>query len=99
MNTIPLFFLFAITIIIILLSVELGYRLARRRAPREKEPPISAISASCIGLLAFILAFTFGIVNDRYSARASLIREEANAIGTAYLRADFISPPDRATFN
>jgi hypothetical protein len=46
-------------------------------------------------LLAFILAFTFGIVYDRYDARKELVREEANAIRTAWLMADFLPGPDR----
>lgn len=50
---------------------------------------------SVLGLTAFILAFTFGIVFDRYDARKGLVRDEANAIGAAYLRADFLSEPDR----
>src|SRR5262249_29209740 len=48
-----------------------------------------------LALLAFILAFTFGIVSDRYDARKGLVREEANSIGTTYLRTDFLAEPDR----
>lgn len=47
------------------------------------------------GLTAFIPAFTFGIVFDRFEARKELVREEANAIGTACLRSDFLPEPDR----
>jgi hypothetical protein len=45
-------------------------------------------------LVAFILAFTFGIVSERYESRKGLVREEANSIGTTYLRTDFMSEPD-----
>jgi hypothetical protein len=43
-----------------------------------------------------MLAFTFGIVSERYDARKGLVRDEANAIRTAYLRSDFLPEPDRA---
>ena len=47
------------------------------------------------GLVAFMLAFTFGIASSRFDTRKELVRNEANAIETAWLRADFIPPPDR----
>jgi hypothetical protein len=42
-----------------------------------------------------MLAFTFGIVTDRYDARRELVRNEANAIGTAYVRSDILPEPAR----
>ena len=41
------------------------------------------------------MAFTFGIVSDRYDARKALVREEANAIRTAWFRSDFLAVQDR----
>ena len=70
----------------VVIAIEAGYRLghaAHRRSEDEKESPVSAIPAAILGLLAFMLAFTFGIVSDRYDARKALVREEANAIRTA----------------
>jgi len=99
MDAIPISLLFAGTVIVVMLAIEAGYRLgssAHKRAVAEKESPVSAISASILALLAFILAFTFGIVSNRYDAKKALVREEANAIGTAYLRSDFLAEPDRA---
>jgi hypothetical protein len=48
-----------------------------------------------LALLAFILAFTFGIVSDRYDSRRALVREQATAIRTAYSRSDFLPEPGR----
>jgi len=56
---------------------------------------VSVVSSLILGLLAFILAFTFGMLSDRYDAQKSLVREEANQIGTVWLRTDFIPEPDR----
>jgi hypothetical protein len=98
-DAIPIAVLFIGTILFVLLSIEAGYllgRIAHKRSEDEKESPVSAIAGSILGLTAFMLAFTFGMVSDRYDARKALVREEANAIGTAYLRADFMSEPDRS---
>ena len=43
-----------------------------------------------LGLLAFILAFTFGMTASRFDARRQLVLEESNAIGTTYLRAGLL---------
>jgi hypothetical protein len=89
--------IFVATVIIMLIAFEFGFRLviAIKRSGFEKESPVSAISASILGLLAFMLAFTFGIVTDRYNERKALVRQEANAIGTAYLRSDILPDAER----
>jgi hypothetical protein len=99
MNTISMSIGFVATVILVVGSIEAGYRLgrgARRRSEDEKESPVSAISGTILGLLAFILAFTFGIVSARYDARKELVRDEANALRTAYSRSEFLPEPDRA---
>lgn len=99
MDAVPVLAVFGGTILIVLLAIEVGYRMgcqARRRSRDEKESPVSAMAGSILGLLAFMLAFTFGIVADRYDARKELVREEANAIGTAYLRSTFLPEADRS---
>lgn len=99
MDTIPMPLFLTGSVIAVVLAIEVGYRhglASRKRSVAEKESPVSAISGSILALLAFMLAFTFGIVSNRYDARKALVRDEANAIGTAYLRTDFLPEPDRA---
>ncbi|HEY9716741.1 MAG TPA: DUF4239 domain-containing protein [Trichormus sp.] len=48
-----------------------------------------------LGLLAFFLAFTFGFAAQRFNDRRVLIIEEANSIGTTYLRADFLQDANK----
>jgi hypothetical protein len=80
------------------MSVESGYRigsLIRKKREVESESTVSSISGYVLALLAFIIAFTFGIVTDRYQTRKDLVREEANLIRTAWQRADFLPDTDR----
>jgi hypothetical protein len=56
------------------------------------------IISAMFGLLAFLLAFTFGMSGNRYDTRRGHIVEEANAIGTAILRADLYEDADRVEF-
>lgn len=98
-DTLPIGVLFALTFLTVMGAFEAGFRMAhasRRNLEEEKESSASAIAGSILALVAFMLAFTFGIVSDRYDARKALVLEEANAIGTAYLRTDFMSEPDRS---
>lgn len=98
-DDIPILVIFAATILLVLIAIEAGYRLGRSRhrpSEDEKESPVSAIAGAILGLAAFMLAFTFGIVSDRHAARRALVREEAVAIRTAWHRSDFLPEVDRA---
>jgi hypothetical protein len=57
---------------------------------------VGSIIGATLGLLAFILAFTFGVAASRFDTRKQLVLEESNAIGTTYLRADLLPEPHRA---
>jgi hypothetical protein len=46
-------------------------------------------------LLAFMLAFTFGLAGSRFEARRQVLLSEVNAIGTTYLRAAMLPEPMR----
>lgn len=69
----------------------LGYRLRTRALKNSQEhtlEDLGAINGTLLGLLALLLAFTFGMSNSRYDNRRSLAIEEANNIGTVILRTD-----------
>jgi hypothetical protein len=98
LDEIPIWIVFVTTCLIVALAIEAGFRFGfsvHSRSEGEKESPVSTIAGSVLGLLAFILAFTFGSVTDRFNTRKELVREEANAINTAYLRSAFLPEPDR----
>jgi hypothetical protein len=97
LDALPLWALFIFILAIVLLSVECGYRLGKYRRSRheeEKEAPLGTMVGATLGLLAFILAFTFGLAATRFDIRRQVLLNEANAIGTTYLRAGML--PDRA---
>jgi hypothetical protein len=92
----PLWALLLATLTVAHLSVEGGYRLARyrqRRSGEEKQEPVGSMVGATLGLLAFMLAFTFGLAGSRFDDRRQVILAEANAIGTAYLRAELLPQP------
>lgn len=97
-DSMPTGVLFGGSVILVVICIEIGYRvgiIVRRRSQSEKESAVSAITGSILALLAFILAFTFGIVSNRFDTRKELVRNEANAIRTAWLRSDFLPDTDR----
>jgi hypothetical protein len=98
LDSLPLWTLFPVTVLITLVSVEFGYRAGRsrrQRAQEETESSVGAMVGATLGLLAFILAFTFVMAASRFEDRRQVVLEEANAIGTAYLRAAILPEPMR----
>lgn len=86
-------------------SVEIGYRWglrdARRNAPLSHEG-VTSVEASAYALLGLLLAFSFAGATNRLENKRQVIVDEANAIGTAYLRVDVLptetQPPIREQF-
>ena len=98
LDVLPLWSILPLTIAIALLSIELGYRLASyrlRHSQEEKESPVGGMVGGTLGLLAFMLAFTFSLAGSRFEDRRQVVLSEANAIGTTYLRAAMLPEPMR----
>jgi hypothetical protein len=82
-----------------LLLLELGRRLGRRRQGRDEEGAragLGAVEGAVFALLGLLIAFTFSGAAARFDARRQLIVEEANAIGTAWLRLDLLPTTARS---
>ena len=98
LDLLPLWAFFVVTLLFFLLSIEGGYRMGRdrrQRAKEEKDTPVGGMVGATLGLFAFLLAFTFGFAATRFEARQQLVLDEANAVRTAYLRAELLSEPHR----
>jgi len=94
----PLWTILPLTIAVGLAAFEGGYRIAIYRQQlhqEEKESPVGGMVAGTLGLLAFMLAFTFGLAGSRFEERRQVVLSEANAIGTTYLRAAMLPEPMR----
>ena len=90
LDVLPLLAVFGLAVIIMLATADAGYRIGRYRRARsegEMEGPVAAMVGATLGLLAFMLAFTFNLAASRFDARRELVLREANALGTTYLRA------------
>ncbi len=89
LDVLPLWGIFLAVLLLVTAAIECGYRLGNYRHHQsgdEKEAPVGAMVGATLGLLAFMLAFTFGMAAERFDTRKRLVLDEANAIGTTYLR-------------
>lgn len=76
-----------------LLAIEIGLRVgfsAKNSTTEASRSHVSAIQSSILGILALLLAFTFSLSLQRFDSRSEAVVNEANAIGTAYLRAQLL---------
>jgi hypothetical protein len=75
--------------------LEVGRRIGIRRMRKDPEGAregVGAAEGAIFALLGLLIAFTFSGAAARFDQRRHLIVEEANAIGTAYLRLDMVAP-------
>ena len=74
-----------------LLCCIVGARLRRRLSADDGDhDPESYLLSAVLGLLGLMIAFTFSMALTRYDHRRELVIDEANAIGTAWLRAGLL---------
>jgi hypothetical protein len=69
-------------------------RFLRQRSEHLREP-VSVLQAALLGLVGLVLAFGLALAVGRYEARRTAVVDEANAIGTTYLRAQTLPEPIR----
>jgi hypothetical protein len=86
----PLIIIFAVSLMALLTAGEIGHYLGLRDSG---EANVSTLEASVLGLLALMLSFTFAMALTRFDARRDALLNEANAIGTAALRARLLPAP------
>jgi hypothetical protein len=75
--------------------LEAGRRLGRRRHGLDSETARAGsgtVEAAVFALLGLLIAFTFAGAMQRWDTRRELVVEEANDIGTAWLRIDALPP-------
>jgi hypothetical protein len=76
-----------------LVLLETGRRLGLRRLAQDSEAArarFGVVEGAIFALMGLLIAFTFSGAASRFDLRRHLVVEEANAIGTAYLRLDLL---------
>lgn len=91
LNQTPLWLLAILFFVGLLGASGLGNRFGRRRSATAS--PQEHVLSGVMGLLALLIAFTFGMALDRYETRRELVVAEANAISTAAMRVQLLDPP------
>jgi hypothetical protein len=98
LNQIPLWAIFLFTVIACMLSIWIGkisgnwHRLTHQH---ETNTSLTTIISATLGLLAFLLTFTFAMSGQSFESRRQLLLDEVNDISTAYLRAELLPNPQQ----
>lgn len=82
-----------------LVASEIGFRLARVSGEQKDEGfarHFDVIRSATFALVAFLIGFAFAGAGSRYVDRLDVVVKEANALGTAWLRADVLAEPQRS---
>ena len=97
----PIWAVYVGMVVVVLSTAEIGFRLGiwiQDRDPVLGETRITGtVVAGLLSLVAFVMAFSIGVVLNQQNDRRVMVVEEANAIGTAWLRAGFLAEPDRTS--
>jgi hypothetical protein len=96
LEILPLWVMYLLTVIMLLLAAEGGYRLSKmmqHRRPDGAEASVGTLNGATLALLAFLLAFVTSSAVNIFSDRRRAVVDEANAIGTTYLRANYLPDP------
>lgn len=86
--------LFASMVVVVEIGSWLGLRRASSTA-KSLKTQLNALQGSLLGILALLLGFTFSQSLQRYDVRSAAVVDEANAIGTTYLRLDLLPEEQR----
>src|SRR6201987_4137728 len=83
---------FVVSLAALWFSARIGVILRKRFRPVEEEErqDLATVEAATLTLLGLIIAFSFSMAIGRYDQRKNYEAEEANAIGTEYVRADLL---------
>ena len=96
LDSVPFLLFLVLFALLMVVCYEVGFRIGGWRKGKgdpEDEGPTGVIVGSILALMAFLLAITMGMAADRFDTRRGLVLQEANAIGTSYLRAGYLSEP------
>jgi hypothetical protein len=87
---------FLVCLVVLWLSAHTGAYFRRRRGDMEQaeREDMGVTLGAALTLLGLIIGFSFSMAVSRYDQRKNLEEEEANAIGTEYVRAGLLPEAD-----
>jgi len=97
LDRIPLWLVFVLFMFFMVLFIEFGFRVAGRQISKQNKAQMAqvrAIMGASLGLLAFMLAFSFSMAQKHFEARAQAYMLEISAIDSAYRSADLLEHSD-----
>ena len=87
-------------LVLLWIAARIGVRLGRWRDALHDTPPpresLEVVVGATLTLLGLIIGFTFSMAITRYDLRRLYEEQEANAIGTEYVRATLLPPNQTA---
>ena len=89
---------FVTSLVVLWLSADLGNLIGRKLRPLKDDAreDFGVVQAATLTLLALLIGFAFSMAVSRYDQRKNYEEEEANAIGTEYVRADLLPATEAA---
>lgn len=84
--------------VLLLLAIELAYRIARKRRLASPSTPlrsVTTVSSVVFSLMGLILAFSYSEAGKRLEAHRSLVVDETNAISGVWFLVDVVPEADQ----
>ena len=90
----------AAVLMVVALSVGMALRNWSDRRPRTHDQASGegmegVFVSAVLGMLALLMGFTFSIALNRFEDRRALVLQEANSVGTTFLRTQLLDEPHR----
>jgi len=92
------FVLFVISFVLMSIAARLGSRTLRSRIQIDEDTldDFKIVQSATLTLLALVIGFSLSMAVGRYDQRKNLEEEEANAIGTEFVRAELLADAEAA---
>jgi len=100
LDEVPLLLLLLLTIILLITFIEAGFWVAQRpqgKPNKAQMAQVRAIMGASLGLLAFMLAFSFSMAQKHFELRTDAYVLEISAVDAAYRGADLLGPQQQQT--
>ena len=88
---------FVLFVAALIVASDAGFRLGRKKRAKagdRAKSELGAVEGGILALLGLLLGFTMSMAVARFEVRKQLVLEEANAIGTSYLRTRLLPAPE-----